>query len=73
MAVAAVKYLDKLFFHSLFILIVSFAHIMFWILVNQVRTNIRITEEEDLGVEELRENKEKRLERKNFKESEFEI
>ena len=70
---AAVKYLDKLFYHSLFILFVSFTHIMFWLLVNQVRTNIRQTEDEDLGLEEIRENKQIRLERKTFKESEFEI
>ena len=67
------KYLDKLFFHSLFVLFVSFIHIMFWILVNQVRINIKQTENEDLGRGEMEQNGKVELERKIYKESEFEI
>ena len=73
LSVAAMKYLDKLFFHSLFVLFVSFIHIMFWILVNQVRINIKQTENEDLGRGEMEQNGKVELERKIYKESEFEI
>merc|ERR1711955_98380 len=45
LAVAAVKYLEKLFLHCLFVLFISFTHIIFWILVNQVRASIRQTED----------------------------
>ena len=66
------KFLDKRYLQSAFVLFVCFMHIIFWILVNQVRLSIRDTEAELYSEEQLKQKK-MRGDRRNRQEAEFEI
>ena len=43
-AVCGIQYMEKRFIPLIFVLFVCFAHILFWVLINQIRINIKSTE-----------------------------